>query len=583
MADTTTIRAEFSPAPALARFTNTHLVWAGVLLIALFARAALPGAFTLSNAEAAPALAALAAASGQQVVFGNPFFGWLQSAGFTVFGAGEVSARMWSMIAGAALCLLPAFLPASRFSRARPLAMGLLLAMSPTLWFVSRQATGVALAWALALAGWVFWQRNARRAALVFFGLLLACGSDAPVPVLAVGLAVLANAIRIQKTEDKIKIDLIPDFAPPLRAWLFALAAFVFASTGLFMRLTGAAEAINGWATGLRPGVGALALNRAALGFLIYEPLVWVFALAVPLLVLVKKFGAFARPPEFSWLFIGLALLVLAPALGVTSIVPLVIACAMLASYTLAVAADGLAAGGAFSREGVVACVLLIMLLVADMGLRNYAGMGQPLWMISGLLGLAMTILAGIAFSLLFDVGAALRGVALALLVFLGLYTAASAVRLNHVQAGNPAEPYVSEGIPDGMTMLVRQINTLSIRAYTDPGAIPMQVADTASPALRWALRNQRKLTYTAKPQNAEALLLPQNIKPEASASFSGADFVLFQTGDISAAKCAQVASQLNCQPLAKWLTLRELPSSNNQRWVLWVRQDLANKAAGKP
>ena len=583
MAETTTIRAELSPAPALARFTNTHLAWAGILLMALFVRAALPGAFTLSNAEAVPALTAFSAASGERVMFGNPFFGWLQSLGFAVFGAAETSARLWSILAGATLCILPSFLPAARFSRARLFVMGLLLALSPTLWFISRQATGVALAWALAFAGWALWQRNAQRAAFIAFGLLLACGADALLPALSVALVSLAGLLQITKTDSQLSINLAPHTHPSAKDALWALAAFVLASSGIFMRLSGPAEALNGLATALQPALGALALNRAALGFVIYEPLIWLFALAAPLVLVATKTSARAHLSEIAWVIVGLIALLFAPVFGVSAVIPLVIGCVMLASFALAVLADGLVTRGMFWRDGVVACVLLVMLLVADMGLRNYAGMGQPLWMISGLLGLAMTILAGIAFGLLFDIGAALRGGAIALLVFLGLYTAASALHLNHLKAGNPAEPYVSEGIPDGVNTLVSELNTLSIRAYTDPGAIPMQVADTASPALRWALRSQRKLTYTAKPQNAEALLLPQNTKPETSAEFSGSAFVLSQTSDLSSAKCAQIVNQLNCQPLAKWLVFRELPSSNSQRWVLWVRQDLANKAAGKP
>lgn len=570
------------PQPAFAaRLTHSHALWLGILAMAFAIRAVLPGAAMLNNAEAAQALAALSAANGSAASFANPFFGWLQSLGFAVFGAGEASARMWSMMAGAALCLLPAFLPGSR-ARSRVLLMGLLLAMSPTLWFISRQATGIALAWVFALAAWVMWQRNAPRAAFIFCGLLLACGADAPVPALITALAIFANAIAITKTETGYRINLDPATLPPARAWLFALAAFILASTGFFTRLTGAAEAINGWAIGLRPAQNALTLGRSALGFLIYEPLVWVFALAAPMALIANKARLDQPAPEFSWVVLGLMALVAGPALGVTCVVPLVIGCAMLAAFALSRVVDGLWAGGSFAREGMAACVLLLMLFIMDIGLRNYAGMGQMLWLISGLLALAMTILAGIAFSLLFDTGTALRGLAVAVFVFLGLYTAASAIRLNYLRPANPAEPYVTEGAVDGLGMLSDEINALSIRAYSDPGAIPMQVMDSAPASLRWALRNERKLTYTTKPQSAEALVMPLNTKPDGTASFSGDAFEVSQTGNLDSARCIQAGDQLNCQPLAKWLVFRDLPSVNPTRWVLWVRQDLLEKAGGK-
>lgn len=568
--------------PALARFTNTHLAWLGILGLALATRATLAGAAPLNNAEAAQALNALQAASGVAAGFDNPLFGWLQSVALAVFGSGEFSARLWSILSGALFCLAPAALSAQKFGKTRPLLMGGLLVMSPGLWFVSRQATGVMLAWALAFWGWALWQREARRPALVAFGFLLACGTDAVLPLLVVSLAQLVGQIQIENSETRLSIGLAPHTYPSGADWLFALTPFVLGSTGFLTRLGGMGDAMNGWLMSLRMAHNALPLNRAALGALVYEPLAWVFALAAPLLMVALKIQPKQEQLVFGWAAPGLMALLTAPLFGITATVPFVIGCGLLASFTLAQVFEGAANSQTRGKTFAVMATLFVMLMVMDVGLRNYAGMGQALWLVSGLLALAMTMLAAIAFALMFDLGSALRGLALAAMLALGLHSAANAVRLTKLMPFNPAEPYITEGAAEGLHTMLGELDTLSIRAYSDRGAIPMQVADTAPASLRWALRNERKLGFAAKPQNAEALILPQNAKPEGTNGFVGAAFEIGKTANLASAQCIQTTSQLNCQPLAKWLIFRELSSSTSQDWTLWVRSDLAARAAGK-
>jgi predicted membrane-bound mannosyltransferase len=129
--------------------TREHALWLVIALSAgvlRFVALNLP----LSDSEARFALESLNAARGQTAVLVNPLSGGLQSLALALFGDSSAVARTVATAAGTLMCLLPALLRRT-IGRERALALAVLLTISPTLMFVSRQASGEALAWMLAV------------------------------------------------------------------------------------------------------------------------------------------------------------------------------------------------------------------------------------------------------------------------------------------------------------------------------------------------------------------------------------------------------------------------------------------------
>jgi hypothetical protein len=525
----------------------------------------------LGNAEAAPALLALAASRGDAVVFANPAFGLLQAVALAIFGASDASARAASALAGTLLCLLPIALRAD-LGRVRALIFGALLALSPTLWFVSRQADGAMLAWLLAFGAFCAWRARHVVVSGIALGALLANGSDAVLPALAVALALLlsadANAPR-----------------PNARFALAIGAAFAITATGALLRPSGLGDAFNGYAAWVQnvTAPAQLSFGRLAAGFVLYEPVAFLGAIAGVALLL--RAGQVTRL-EMAWLG-WLALSVIATALsgqrGAATLVPAVIGCAALAAYAYGRLAEGLMRGGTWSREGVIAGAAFVVLLYAGLGLWQYAGQGQTSWLypilIAGLLILAM-IAAG---SLGVDSAAGLRGTALALAASLLLWSLGAGLRMTHVRPNNPGEPYRAEAVAPGLAALVETIRETGVRATGEPGGLDLQVAESAPPALRWALRDQEHARFTAGAETAGAALTPEPIQPAAGGNYIGNVFEVVTRAPLPDGGCALLASDgPTCQPLARWLTSREAGNPLSERWLFWLREDVALKAGGQ-
>lgn len=547
------------------RLTQETALWGAIALLAALPRL-LNLHFPLVNAEAALALQALAGAKGVAVAFPNPLFGTAQLALFAAFGASDVGARVIPALAGVALCLAP-ILGRSAISRTRAMLIGLLLALSPTLWFVSREATGAMLAWALAACAVFAWMGMRRVLAAILFGVLLACGHDAVVPtIVALITATIAGGLVV----------------PSRRMLMAGGVAFLIAATALLLRPSGLGDAFNGWAQWFQ-GLSqpeSLSFGRLALGFATTEIVLMAGALVgLVTLVLTRRFAGQAAP----WLasmVAGLALLLMDSQRTVAALVPVVLGCAGLASHAFDRLWAGVAAHGRWTREGVIAGLVFVLMVYAGLGLRQYAGQGQSSWLfpivIAGLLILAI-IAAG---SLGLEYSVALRGTALGLLASMLLYTLGMGFQLNLARHDNPGEPYRAEVTLDGLSTLTQTLRDISTRATGEPGAMRVTVADDAPASLRWALRDQN--VGREDDLNPSAELTPAQGKPR-SGSFVGIAFDVTSRAALNNVGCPQQGQGgINCQPLARWLAFREADTPQVDRWLLWVRDDVAARASGQ-
>jgi hypothetical protein len=176
------------------------------------------------------------------------------------------------------------------------------------------------------------------------------------------------------------------------------------------------------------------------------------------------------------------------------------------------------------------------------------------------------------------------RGIGVGILGCLLVYTLATGYQLTQVRAMNPAEAYIGEASVDNLRLLVRTIETTSTRAYGDPNSLPLQVVDNAPPALHWALRNQRKVSYVSRLTDTPAALTPINERPQGTDVYVGNAFRVTSSASLGALRCqpgVAATEQLDCTAVARWFTQRSIDETSVTRWILWLRNDTAQKASG--
>ena len=538
------------------RITREDALWCALALLAGALRLARLDA-PLTNAEAASALLALAALRGEPVVLPNPLLGNAQMATFALLGAGDAWARLLPALAGVALCLLPM---ASRASLGRrpALLMGALLALSPTAWFVARQSGGAILAWALALAAQLAWRDNRPWPAAVAFGLLLATGSDAFAPAAISLLAALVAGASP---------------AAMIRAWPAALLGFLLAATGLLLRPPGLGDAFYGFTRWFSPPPDALSPTRLILGLLISEPLI--------------LFGAplsFVRRPTrdalawLTWVIGGAISVSIGLGSDAAALLPVVVGAAGLAAGVY----DALVSEMAM-RPSWMWGIAVVMLAYAGLGVIQYAGQGRSEWLLTP--PVAMTLLVALAASLGWasgDYRLPLANIASAGSALLMVYTLGAGWQMNLARSDHPGEAYRRDAVALGLAALRHDLRQISIRVTGEPDALAVQVVGEAPPALRWALRGQRNVTYSDQPTAAGLVLTPPARQPPAVGRFVGSSREVIVRAPLSELSCSPLPQGgFDCLGLARWLAFREVRNLQSERWVLWLRDDIARRGGG--
>jgi 4-amino-4-deoxy-L-arabinose transferase-like glycosyltransferase len=554
-------------------------LWSLIGLLALFTRLWNLGAAPLTNAEAAHALSSLALTHGESISTHNPLFTAIQTLVFTLFGASDFSARLPVALTGMLLCLAPILLR-HQIGRQRALLFGGLLALSPTLLFASRLSAGALLSWALAFTAWCFWQRGSHRAALVTAGILLACGIDALSPLIILLASVGLEALIVK-----------PGKLPISRTdVLWAALAFVLACTAVFWRLAGLGDAFNGFA--MWPlsfnAVSIVSFARLTIGSVIYEPLILLCAVCGIVILLVQQHLNTREAGWLVWIILSLLMLGLDNSRNAVGLVPFILGGAAYASITLTKLFSPRSTDDQFtyprSAEGVVLGLSLVMLFYAYMSLSMYGTQRSSSWLFTALLGIMMVAGIGVIATLTYGTTVALRGIGSAIGLCLLLYTVSTGYGLTQTRATDPGEAYISDASDDGLRELVRTIQTASIRAYGDPHSLPIQVLDTAPANMRWALKDQQSISYVSHAANAPAILTSINRRPDESTyGYMGSAFRISASASLDNIRCVSEAAsdQLDCTPLARWLTQRSFEERSVTRWIFWMRSDIAEKANG--
>ena len=572
--------------------SREQLLWAGIALIAVASRLVYLDFAPLNNVEAATSLRALALlqdgntfvntaitanpSAGISAI--NPLFTALQAFLFAIFGPTDLTARLVPALAGIVFVLLP-WTQRATMGASKALWMGLFLALSPTLWFVSRQADGASLAWMLAVATYSAWRLSAQPRyqvsgpiiSGVCCGLLLACGQQAISPLLVVGAARLVSpAVPIDWRK----------FGPA------AAISLVLGSTALLFRIAGLGDVFNGiagwWQQLTQPG--PFVIGRLLMGLAIYEPLLYLSAIAGVVWLIVHR-----QPWRGEWvnlarMGVGLILLVLLQGRQPDILVPVIMGLAGFAAGGADAIARNIREHAVPRYEGSLTCISFVLFLLGGVAFRQYASSGDTTWLL--LITVAVLFnLALLAFgNLLQGFGVGLRAIAMAAGLMLVLHTTSAAIQLNHVRPTNPAEPYVIAPAALETRTLAQTVQTISIRAYGESSAIKLDGAADTPASVRWTLRDQSGSTLRGASEDSAAALTPIGQRPgsaESNIAFVGSSFVVQRSLNLNAVRCTPAGDRTDCSAIARWIAFREAGTPSLTQCIFWLRGDVAALASG--
>jgi hypothetical protein len=168
----------------------------------------------------------------------------------------------------------------------------------------------------------------------------------------------------------------------------------------------------------------------------------------------------------------------------------------------------------------------------------------------------------------------ALRGLALALLVLLSLYSWGRTWELGHTHQSDPRELWVDEATAPGARILVQTLKTASERVNGSPYTLPLTV-QSDEPLLYWYLRDFAHVVWVDALQPtviSEAVVAPEEEQnPLLGDNYMGMDLELRLS--------SPPAAEPHISQWLRWILLRHLGAAGDpavtSRVVVWLRQDI--------
>jgi len=586
------------------RLTVENAAYIAVGLLAAALRFFRLGLRPLSEGEAVQALAAFR--FGQGLTSAAPagtvpglFAG--NVIGFSLLGADDITARWLPALAGLVLVLLPYGLR-RRLGRGGALAASLLLALSPTAIFFSRDLAGAApvaacgLAVVVGLVNYADTRRSAflyLSAAALGLGLTAGGGIYTLLLILALwglllylpnrgqGRSVLVEAWQAARAEEGL----------PFRLGVTLAAAFGLTATVLALYPGGmghAADLLAAWVMGFVPGRGEQPFFYPWLLLLRYEPLILILGLVEAGRWLAGGWNRRAEEGGLPWtpflVFWAAVALLLLPfggreATGNTllAVVPL----ALLGGQGVERAVRWITRRVPWAEAWLLALAALVLggffyLQLAAFG-RAAGGATLELGWTTLSVATSYLLLAGAALLLLLGLGAiawvgrgpelAVAGGWLALVVALGAFGFKAAWSLNVAHASDARELMAGgrATAPD-VRALVAHLEALSLEKSGDAHTLPLTVAADTGPVVAWYLRDFTEQTVVesldAPPDTVAAVTLAAQDLPIGE-TFRGQGYPL---------RTRWLPWGLWGQSLVRWLLFTEgdLPVVDREV-VLWV------------
>mgnify|MGYP001044489282 CR=1 FL=1 len=547
--------------------TLERAAYGGILLFAGLWRVFQLGLYPLSSDEAQQTLTAWQAAQGQSVTLRglSPLLFALQELTFVFIQASDVAARFWPALAGVVICLVPYALR-SHLGREEMLIAAGFLALSPTLTYFSRYASGDVMA-----ATWMLAMLAAKTAAIGNRRWLSWIG-------VALALALLSG----------------PGVYTALLAWLLDFG-FRILDFGLEDRkpkighewLAGGLVFLLGATAGLRhwDGIGAAAgllgawvarWSQPEIEYPIYWPLLRLI-LDEPLLFAFGIYGAIVGIRQGKWpfrmlaLWAGLAVLLptFTPGRRPEDLVIAIPPLALLAGQGITFFRRRVNFSSVRPEITIFLAVMGVLLVTLYVWVSGYSLWGTAQYVVAMLAPLGLMV--GLVLFFGVWVGWRVTGQAVALFCSaVGMLWMLSASWINAHGVDLNRRPAVQwEMTSEEVRMLVVRIQRLSEQRVGDPHLLSVEIVDLPqTPILQWYLRDMANLQVIRAPLKGEAApvvitMLAEELVP--GARYKGQDFLVTE-------RWTPVG--LRKRELIRWLLLRQgLTPAEQHRAILWVEE----------
>ena len=564
------------------QFTVEHSLYILIFILALGVRGINLGAAPLSDFEAGWALRAGEVAGGEQVTLGSqPGYGLLTGLTFFLFGSWDALARIWPVLAGSGLVVLP-FLFRQQLGQKAALVLVLGLALDPGLVALSRLAGGPMMAVGFGLLAVASWFAGWPVATGILGGLMLLSGPAALAGAFGIGLAwFLVRILKIFHTGDlRDERDPAGTLVQPnhaIRNGLFSAGTTILLAGTLFLRfpqgigaLAGAFPAyVAGWLT--PSGVPA---SRLLLALVAYQPLALVFGLLAVGRVWVRgeNFPGKREVQALSlWFLAALALPLLYPGRQVGDLAWALVPLWALAAIELA---------RYWRWEGWQDAVpwglaAMVVILLTSVWL-NLAGLtftqpSQQDYGLRWLIILSSVILAGLSTTLVvlgWSFDAAKRGLVWGVGISLSLYMLAGVWGTSTKYVAQRRELWVPDSAAVQADLLLGTLGDLSEWEMGRKDSLDV-VVQVDTPSMRWALRSLPNIrfynTITAGESPSVIITRGDHDGLNLASAYRGQDFVWWVRPSWNA---------MTGLDWLRWLVFRDTPATS-ESVIFWARWEL--------
>lgn len=566
----------------LAWLTLERLGYVVLFALALTLRLAKLGHAPLSPAEATQAVAALDALAQRATLPASgvsPLLLTVQWLFFLLAHPAEAAARILPALLGAAAVPL-AYGLRHELGRLAALGTALLLALSTTLVFWSRQATGEALvifgsvALIVSLAGW---RRGAGAAPWGVAAALVVLWLSAPVAYSVLLAAAPLSLLAVLSTPRPPRTRMVTAVLGLLVAFFLGATGFFFLPGGLAATADLPAVWLHGFSRGADP-LGSFALvftstlPAALLTLLWLDP--FVVAAGLGGLVVGLRRRHWLAQGLGLWLLLALLLLIVRGGRTTADLIVLVTPLAVLGGWGLATFARRFDLGE-YRREGLTLLIAgLVVLLSTAVWLSEYTetlkGTPQPAFLISAAATLVILAALVAAYVVLFNrqlAGQVLLALAVLVLALLGLRGATLISLNNEPLRWSSLEPVTGAADSFELTHALAQqarlrgddLRDLPVAFLTPPG-------NRVPALLRWVARDA--VITAPNSENPDLVLLglaDASAEPQAAPgpNYSGQSFRIAQRWS---------PDRLTVANWLRWLLYGYYgPAQHQQRAVLWV------------
>lgn len=522
------VAVEKSTQPAA--LTLEGVLWFAVVAVGVLLRVGALGRWPLSGNEARIALSAVGKAATvtepPPIVIGPLAFN-LVALGSWLFGATDVSVRVFPALVGIMLILLPWF--ARRLiGRGPALGAAMFIAVSPALSFFAGHTDDTifsafcALWFVIAVAHYA--ERPSRMRALhvaLALGVGLTSGAGFWSVLVAGGLYLLFLIRERDDSDESAAWDAVLEARERLRVegmrlGGLVLASVLFVSTAAFTNPSGLAQALSQSARwiGVLVGQGTELAVPFSLVLLLYELPILIWA-ALGASIWLDDHPHWTR---FLLLWAGVTLV---PATLTNSgwaggIAHVALPLTVLAGVGVARTAGELVRNFELEFEGLYGGLALLGVAFVWLNLLAYSLGGETLrlWLAAGgfvLIGALFVLMA-----VWVNLASALRTAGAVLLVALVFISFRSAWQLNYDNAANPREPLVVAPTDPDVRYMSDFLRPVSENRINQPDLLPVAVQQNLGPVPLWYLRDFRQVSRTAgsSPEQPVAVLLSPSEPP---------------------------------------------------------------------